>query len=64
MATSRMNESWRLVRTQIELIWRDVDFEESEMKETRGDLNKMVDLIHTKTGAPRHQIVQKMAAVL
>jgi hypothetical protein len=64
MATSQMNESWRLVRSQIELIWRDVDFEESELKETRGNLNKMVDLIHTKTGDSRPHIVQKMAAVL
>jgi len=64
MATSQMNESWRHVRSQIELIWNDIDFEDQELKETRGDFNKMIDLIHTKTGDPRPEIMQKMAAVI
>jgi hypothetical protein len=64
MATHRMNESWSQVKNQIELIWKDVDFGDKEMKQVRGDLNKMVDLIHDKTGDPRREIMQKMSALL
>ena len=64
MATARMNQSWRQVKHQIQQIWSEVDFDDQEMKRARGNLTKMVNLIHTKTGEPRAAIMQKMAAVL
>lgn len=64
MATKRMNESWRYVKEQIQTIWSEVEFGDQEMKRARGSLPKMVNLIHEKTGEPRPQIMQKMAAVL
>jgi len=64
MATKRMNESWRRVKNQIENIWSEQDFGDKEMKKARGNLNKMVDMIHEKTGEPRAEILQKICAFL
>ena len=64
MATKRMNESWRQVKAQIESIWSEADFDDKEMKKARGDLNKMVNLVHEKTGEPRNQIFHKIAAIV
>ncbi len=64
MATKRMNESWRQVKAQIQSIWSEADFGDKEMKKARGDMNKMVNLIHEKTGEPRGQIFQKISAII
>ncbi|NNF03623.1 MAG: general stress protein CsbD [Rhodothermales bacterium] len=64
MATEAMNDSWRRVVSQIKTIWSDEDFGDKEMKKARGNLNKMVNLIHDKTGEPRADIVQKISAFL
>ena len=64
MATDRMNENWRRVKEQIEAIWSDHDFGDKEMKKARGNLNKMVELIHEKTGEPRNEIMQKIIAFI
>ena len=64
MATASMNESWRRVKNQIMTIWSDQDFGDTEMKKARGNLNKMVELIHEKTGEPRPEIIQKISAFL
>ncbi|MFQ5572121.1 MAG: general stress protein CsbD [Rhodothermales bacterium] len=64
MATQRMNESWRQVKEQIESIWSEAEFGDKEMKKARGDMNKMVNLIHEKTGEPRVQIFQKISAII
>ena len=64
MATRRMNQSWRDVKSQIQSIWSEVDFEDKEMKNVRGSLPKMINLIQQKTGESREQILQKMGAVL
>lgn len=64
MATRRMNQSWRDVKTQIQNIWSEVDFEDKEMKQARGSLPEMINLIHQKTGESREQILLKMGAVL
>lgn len=64
MATRRMNQSWRDVKTQIQSIWSEVDFEDKEMKNVRGSLPKMINLIQEKTGESREQILQKMGALL
>jgi hypothetical protein len=64
MATDRMNENWRRIKTQIQSIWSDCEFADAEMKRARGSLPRMVDLIHDKTGEPRGTIIQKLNAVL
>ena len=64
MATEAMNESWRRVRDQVKSIWNDVDFDDKEMKRARGDMGKMVRLIHDRTGEPREDIFRKMSAIL
>ena len=64
MATTAMNESWRRVQNQITSVWADVEFGDKEMKKARGNLRKMVELIHEKTGEPRPAIMQKISAFL
>jgi hypothetical protein len=64
MATPRMDDSWRVVRTQIENIWSEVEFAEQEMKQVRGNLQSMVNLIHQKTGEPRSEILRKVGTVI
>ncbi|GIV61762.1 MAG: hypothetical protein KatS3mg044_0628 [Rhodothermaceae bacterium] len=64
MATETMNESWRRVKSQIQTIWSEYEFGDKEMKKARGNLNKMVNLIHEKTGEPRSEIIQKISAFL
>lgn len=64
MATEAMNESWKRVMTQIQTIWTEEGFEEAELKKARGDLKKMVALIHDRTGEEKVDIMQKISAVL
>ncbi len=64
MATERMNESWRQVCRQIVSIWNEVEFDDKEMKKARGNMRKMVQLIHDKTGEPRDEIFQKISAII
>ena len=64
MATQRMNESWRNVKTQIKTIWSEADFGDKEMKKARGDMRKMVNLIHEKTGEPHGEIFRKISAIV
>ncbi|MDX1546401.1 MAG: general stress protein CsbD [Rhodothermales bacterium] len=65
MATKRMNESWRRVRDRIRTLWSDADLgTDKEMKKTRGDLRKMVNLVHERTGEPRAEIFRKISAVV
>lgn len=64
MATKSMNDSWARVVTQIETIWNTEEFGDKEMKKARGNLSKMVNLIHDKTGEPKAEIIQKISAFL
>ncbi|MEM1127445.1 MAG: general stress protein CsbD [Bacteroidota bacterium] len=64
MATRQMNESWKRVRSQIESIWSEQEFTDSDMKKARGNLPKMINLIHEKTGESRAEIMQKMSAII
>ena len=64
MATKSMNDSWARVVTQIETIWNTEEFGDKEMKKARGNLSKMVNLIHEKTGEPKAEIAQKISAFL
>lgn len=64
MATARMNESWKHIKSQIQTIWSDVDFGDHELKKTRGSLDSLVGLIHEKTGEKRSKILKKMNAII
>lgn len=64
MATKRMNESWRRMKTRIETIWDGAEFDDDELKRARGDLQQLVRIIEDKTGEPRTAILQKMNAIL
>ena len=64
MATERMNENWLQVCSQIESIWNEATFHEKEMKQARGNMRKMVQLIHDKTGEPKSEIFQKISAII
>ena len=63
MATSSMNENWNYVKSQIEAIWVDAEFDDAELKKARGNLRKMVTLIEEKTGESAMEIRQKMSAI-
>jgi uncharacterized protein YjbJ (UPF0337 family) len=64
MATEAMNESWRRIRDQIKEIWEEADFDDKQMKRARGEMEKIVGLIHDKTGESREEIRRKMGAIL
>lgn len=64
MATEAMNESWRRIRDQIKDIWEEADFDDKQMKRARGEMDKIVGLIHDKTGESREEIRRKMEAIL
>lgn len=64
MATEAMNESWRRIRDQIKDIWEEADFDDKQMKRARGDMEKIVGLIHDKTGESPEEIRRKMGAIL
>ena len=60
MATKRMNEQWARIRDRVKAVWGDAEFTNKELKKTRGNLQKMVNLIHEKTGDPPAEIRQKV----
>ena len=63
MATQRMNDRWYRIRDRIKQVWSDADLTNKELKKARGNLQKMVNLIHEKTGDPRPEIRRKVMAV-
>jgi uncharacterized protein YjbJ (UPF0337 family) len=64
MATEKMNEDWRRIRDQIKEIWSETDFNDKQMKRARGDMQKIMGLIHDKTGESIEEIRRKMSAIL
>ena len=62
MGKQRMEQNWSRVKAQINAFWGEID--EKELKKARGNLQKMVNLIHEKTGEDRSLIMQKMSAVI
>jgi len=64
MATEKMNEDWRRVRDQIKDIWDETDFDDKQMKRARGDMEKIMGLIHDKTDESIEEIRRKMSAIL
>lgn len=63
MATDRMNERWYRIRDRIKQYF-DADISDQEMRKTRGNLSKMVNLIHDKTGRPRPEIRRTVTALM
>lgn len=64
MATEKMNQDWRRIRDQIKDIWDDTEFDDKQMKRARGDMEKIMGLIHDKTGESIEEIRRKMGAIL
>lgn len=64
MATEAMDESWRRIRDQIKEIWEEADFDDKQMKRARGEMDKIVGLIHDKTDESPEEIRRKMSAIL
>ncbi len=64
MATKRMNDQWFRIRDRIKQAWSDTEFDDKEMKKTRGNLAKMVNLIHEKTGDPRPEIRKRVVGMI
>lgn len=64
MATPKMNRDWQRVRDRIKRTWSDVEFDDKKMKKARGGLRRMVSLIQSKTGEPRADIRQRIAAIM
>ncbi|MFB6272959.1 MAG: general stress protein CsbD [Salinibacter sp.] len=64
MATEKMNEDWRRIRDQIKDIWGETDFDDKQMKRARGDMEKIMGLIHDKTDESIEEIRRKMSAIL
>ena len=62
MATEQMEDSWVRIKTQIQIFWG--EFDEKDMKKARGNLPKMVRLIHEKTGEDRNSIIQKISTIV
>jgi len=59
-----MNESWQQVSSQIESILSDATFSDQEIKKARGNMRRMVNLIHQKTGDTTSEIFQKISAII
>jgi uncharacterized protein YjbJ (UPF0337 family) len=64
MATEKMDADWRRIRDQIKDIWDETDFDDKQMKRARGDMEKIMGLIHDKTGDSIEEIRRKMSAIL
>ncbi len=61
---SQLNDNWNRVRTQIESMWGDVSFDDSEMKSARGNLSRMINIIQTKTGESPAEIRRKVMTIV
>ena len=64
MATPKMNQDWQRLRDRIKRTWSGVEFDDANLKKTRGGLRRMVSLIQDKTGEPRAEIRQRIAAIM
>lgn len=65
MATERMNQSWRRIRDRVRDIWADTDLgTDKDMKKVRGDMQKMINLVHEKTGDSKELIRRRISALV
>lgn len=61
---SQLNDSWTRVRAQIQSMWDDVNFDDTEMKKARGNLSRMINLIQQKTGETPAEIRRKVMTIV
>jgi hypothetical protein len=64
MATERMDQQWFAIRDRIRTTYGNADLTTSELRRARGNLGRMVDLIHEKTGKPRADIRATVMALI
>jgi hypothetical protein len=64
MATPRMDERWYRIRDRIKDVYDSADITDKEMRRARGNLPKMVNLIHDKTGEPPAEIRRTVMALM
>jgi hypothetical protein len=64
MATPRMDQRWFRIRDRIKTVYAGVDLTDKEMRRTRGNLGKMVNLLHEKTGEPQDDIRKTVSALI
>jgi hypothetical protein len=64
MATPRMDQRWFRIRDRIKTVYSGVDLTDKEMRRTRGNLGKMVNLLHEKTGEPQDDIRKTVSALI
>lgn len=57
-----MEQNWSRVKSNIQSLWSGID--DDDLKKTRGNLNKLITLIHEKTGEEKAQIFDKVTAIL
>ncbi len=63
MANKRMNESWSRMKEGIQDIWGN-EISNEDLEGGRRDLNKMIDIISTKTGKSKSQVRSQMMSLL
>ena len=64
MATPRMDERWYRIRDRIKDVYDSADITDKELRRARGNLPKMVNLIHEKTGEPQAEIRRTVTALI
>jgi len=64
MATPRMDQRWYRIRDRIKTVYTGADLNDQEMRRARGNLRKMVNLIHEKTGDDPAEIRRTVTALM
>jgi len=64
MATQAMDDRWFQIRDRIKAVYDSAELTDKEMRRARGNLGKMVRLIHDKTGAPQAEIRRTVTALM
>ncbi len=57
------DERWHRVRANIRAAWPEARLTDAELNRARGDIHKMVALLHNKTGDPQPLILEKLKVV-
>ena len=63
MANARMKQSWADMKSSIRSQWGE-DLDDATLRKGRKDLNKMIDILHQHTGAPRRSIRTKIMTMV
>ena len=63
MANQQMKDSWAQMKSNIREMM-DADLSDETLEKGRRDLNKMVNILHQKTGKSRSQIRTQISSLL